>query len=369
MSEDKPVAAVLLQTGLSVIQAAASSEFSRPWQALVLAQQASLDGHFDASLALSLASVEAGRRDATLTHPVALACAMAALFHRGLLKACPLALDQHGDPGQLDRRRVYAEAFRPLLALQTELGSLKCPHMPAGLQAQVDRIHVVLDAVAGRESSQPSRLRLLVDGAAGHLQTTHVGQALLCSALAHRLRDDRERAAQCLAELAALSAQLSWGLGRWVALCEASMLQAASGGGAPPSAAEIGAMVGPGFSSWLLQSPASSGGAQQEAPRVRVEQAKAFIRGSLGQRFSVADVAARCHVSARTLGQDFKDVEGMTPLEYITRQKVVLAEQLLAQRQLTLKTVANAVGFETVLGFSKAYARVTGRTPVQQASR
>lgn len=367
MGLSKPVASALLQTGLGLIEATGASPSSSPWVTLVLAQQASLDGRFDASLGLSLEAVATQRQDAALTPHVALGCALMGLFHRGLLKACPLTLDTHGRHAQLDRRVVYAEALGPLFALQAELRGLKSPRMPARLHAQVDRIHVVLDTLAGVEPSQASRLQLLADGS-GRPNTTHVGQALLCSGLAHRFRDDGVRATRCFEELAALSARLGWGLGRWVALWELGMLRASSTGGLPPSPAAIGAMIGPDFSSWLLQPRASLADASVQAPRNRVEKAKALIQEALGQRLSVADVASQCEVSPRTLGQDFKDLEGMTPLEYITRQRVALAEQLLTQHPLHLKTVANAVGFDSVLGFSKAYARVTGRAPVLHAA-
>lgn len=361
MSLRKPVASALLQTGLAGMQGFSAPVAANPWVALVLAQQASLDGGFDASLKLSLTAVEAQRVDSP-HRQVALACALFGLLHRGLLMACPLALDMPGCDAQTHRRRLYLEAFQPMLAVQRELRGSK-PQLPAQLQAQVDRIHVVLDTLAGSEPSDAARLQLLSD-LISRKHTSQTGQALLCSGLVYLLRDEGARAAQCFDELAALSKRLAWGFGRWVALYEMCMLDAASRGGMPRSSTEIAAMIGPDFSSWLLASNATAGEAQTKGACARVEKAKAFIRESLGQRFSVADVAAHCEVSAKTLGQDFKDLEGMAPLEYITRQRVMLAEQLLAQRQLSLKAVAQAVGFDSVLGFNKAYARIKGRTPV-----
>lgn len=366
MSLRKPVAFALFQAGLAGIKGASASVSSNPWVALVLSQQATLDGGFDASLKLSLASVEA-QRSGSAHRQVALACAMVGLFHRGLLMACPLELDRLGFDARADRRPLYLEAFHPMFAVQRELRGSK-PHLPTQLQAQVDRIHLVLDTLAGSEPTDAARLQLLSD-LVNRKHTSQTGQALLCSGLAYLLRDDGERAAQCFDELAALSKRLAWGFGRWVALYELCMLGEASRRCMPPNSMEMAALIGPDFSSWLLEPGATASDAQEKGASARLEKAKAFIRESLGQRFSVADLAAHCGVSAKTLGQDFKALEGMTPLEYITRQRVMLAEQLLTQRQLTLKAVAQAVGFDSVLGFSKAYARITGHAPAQQAPR
>ncbi len=363
MSLRKPVASALLQTGLAGIPGTSAALANNPWVALVLAQQASLDGRFDASLKLSLAAVEAQALESP-QRQVALACAMAGLFHRGLLMACPLAQDRAMRDAHADRQRLYLTVFQPMFAVQRELRAAKT-HLPAQVQAQVDRMHLVLDTLAGNEPSDAARLQLLSD-LVSRKHASQTGQALLCSGLAYLLRDDGERAAQCFDELEALSKRLAWGFGHWVALYEMCLLDAASRRCMPPSPAEIGAMIGPDFTSWLLASNAAAGEAHAKGACARLEKAKAFIRESLGQRFSVADVAAHCEVSAKTLGQDFKELEGMTPLEFITSQRVMLAEQLLTQRQLSLKNVAQAVGFDSVLGFSKAYARITGRAPVPQ---
>jgi AraC-like DNA-binding protein len=360
MSLRKPVASALMQAGMAGIQGSSASVASNPWVALVLSQQAALDGRFDASLKLSVAAVQV-QGSSSAHRQVALACALAGLFHRGLLMACPLTRDGLGLAAHARCRPIYREAFQPMFALQRELRGSKS-HLPTRVQAQVDRIHMVLDTLAGSEPTDGSRLQLLSD-LIDRKDTSQTGQALLCSGVAYVLRDDGARAAQCFDELASLSRRLAWGFGCWVALSEMCMLDVVSRGSMPPSSTEISALIGPDFSSWLLEPNAIAGGAQERGSCARVEKAKAFIRESLGQRFSVADVAAHCEVSAKTLGQDFKEREGVTPLEYITRQRVMLAEQLLTQRQLTLKAVAQAVGFDSVLGFSKAYARITGHPP------
>lgn len=357
----KPVASALVQAGLAAINGTSAAAATNPWVALVLAQQASLDGRFEASKKLSLAAVEVHRVDSPLRQ-VALACALIGLFHRALLLACPLGRTAVGHRSPLDRKRVYFDALQPLLALQAEIRGLRS-NLPTQMQAQVNRVHVVLDALLERETPEAMRLQLVSDLSCNK-SSTQTAQALLCYGLAYLLSKDTSRAARCFDKLADLSAELGWGCGRWLALFELCMFDASSRGCMPPSITDIGAMIGPDFSTWLGEPDAAVACPESRGATSRVERAKAFIQESLGQRFSVADVANHCDVSAKTLGQDFKEVESMTPLEFINRERILLAEQLLSQRQLTLRSVANAVGFDSVLGFSKAYARVKGRPPI-----
>lgn len=366
MSLSKPVASALVQAGLAAINGASAPAATNPWVTLVLAQQATLDGRFDASLKISQASVEVHRAGSPWRQ-LALACALNALFHRGLLLACSLVGDVSAQRRSLDRRRVHAEALQPMLPLQAEIRGLRSS-LPSQMQAQVNRMHAVLDALCDREPPDAVRLQLVSDLSC-RKASPQAGQALLCSGLAYMFQRDPSRAVKCFDELADLSGELSWGLGRWCALFELCMHDASSRACKPPTVADMAAMVGGDFSTWVEVSGAVSAPLESRNAVARVERAKSFIRGSLGQRFSVSDVAGHCEVSTKTLGQDFKDIEDMTPLEFINRERIMLADQLLAQRQLNLKTVATAVGFDSVLGFSKAYARVTGRLPAPVSGR
>ena len=73
-----------------------------------------------------------------------------------------------------------------------------------------------------------------------------------------------------------------------------------------------------------------------------------------------------CHatgVGMAHLSRLFQRYLGETPRAYAMRRKMQIAEELLAGDGATVGDVAEAVGFSTLFAFSRAFRRVTGRTP------
>jgi AraC-like DNA-binding protein len=80
--------------------------------------------------------------------------------------------------------------------------------------------------------------------------------------------------------------------------------------------------------------------------------------------WTVATLAARTGVSRSTLAKRFADLVGEPPLTYLTRRRMTLAADLLAERDgKTVAEVAHAVGYADPFGFSAAFKRVRGATP------
>jgi AraC-like DNA-binding protein len=80
--------------------------------------------------------------------------------------------------------------------------------------------------------------------------------------------------------------------------------------------------------------------------------------------WTVATLAARTGVSRSTLAKRFAELVGEPPLTYLTRRRMTLAADLLAERDgKTVAEVAHAVGYADPFGFSAAFKRVRGATP------
>ena len=58
----------------------------------------------------------------------------------------------------------------------------------------------------------------------------------------------------------------------------------------------------------------------------------------------------------------FRAVVGKTPIDYLTLWRMTIARQLLAKGK-PVKSVANAVGYDSAAAFSRVFARVTGQPP------
>jgi AraC-like DNA-binding protein len=80
--------------------------------------------------------------------------------------------------------------------------------------------------------------------------------------------------------------------------------------------------------------------------------------------WTVSSLADRTGVSRATLAQRFADLVGEPPLTYLTRWRMTLAADLLAERETaTIAEVARAVGYAEPFGFSAAFKRIRGVNP------
>ncbi|MBC8091216.1 MAG: helix-turn-helix transcriptional regulator, partial [Pseudonocardia sp.] len=69
-------------------------------------------------------------------------------------------------------------------------------------------------------------------------------------------------------------------------------------------------------------------------------------------------------VSRATLAKRFADLVGEPPLTYLTRWRMTLAADLLAEDEgATIAEIARAVGYSDAFGFSAAFKRVRGVSP------
>ncbi|MGE9693012.1 MULTISPECIES: AraC family transcriptional regulator [unclassified Streptomyces] len=79
--------------------------------------------------------------------------------------------------------------------------------------------------------------------------------------------------------------------------------------------------------------------------------------------WTVAELAAECHVSRSVFADRFQATIGMPPLRYATELRMLLAGQWLAQGTLPIQSVASRLGYTSQAAFSRAFKRVTGRPP------
>ncbi|WP_116203791.1 AraC family transcriptional regulator [Amycolatopsis circi] len=80
--------------------------------------------------------------------------------------------------------------------------------------------------------------------------------------------------------------------------------------------------------------------------------------------WTVVALAARTGVSRSTLAKRFADLVGEPPMTYLTRWRMTLAADLLAEQpSMPITEVARAVGYSDAFGFSAAFKRVRGVNP------
>ncbi|TWT84339.1 Exoenzyme S synthesis regulatory protein ExsA [Planctomycetes bacterium CA13] len=114
-------------------------------------------------------------------------------------------------------------------------------------------------------------------------------------------------------------------------------------------------------------------GEVRERNRVKyVRQARDYIEAHLGRVVRLSDVATNAGVSSRTLGLAFREVLGVTPVEYIRTRRLNRARQLL----LSSAHVSNPITHTAIqcglphLGyFSRDYMKLFGELPSQTLKR
>jgi transcriptional regulator GlxA family with amidase domain len=83
----------------------------------------------------------------------------------------------------------------------------------------------------------------------------------------------------------------------------------------------------------------------------------------LGEPLSIERMATQAHMSARTFARRFRDETGTTPLQWLTSQRLALAEELLENSALPIEQVATRVGFANAAAFRHHFAATRGTSP------
>lgn len=82
-----------------------------------------------------------------------------------------------------------------------------------------------------------------------------------------------------------------------------------------------------------------------------------------GLDWTVEQLAAHCNTSRSVFAERFQLTIGMTPLRYVTEVRMRLASQWLTLERVPIEEVAQRLSYTSQAAFSRAFKRVTGKTP------
>jgi len=88
-----------------------------------------------------------------------------------------------------------------------------------------------------------------------------------------------------------------------------------------------------------------------------------WLQANLDQEVTVADLAARAAMSPRTFARRFPASTGTTPLTWIVKERVRLAQRLLETTDLPVDVIAGKSGFGTADNLRKHFGRILRTTP------
>jgi len=99
--------------------------------------------------------------------------------------------------------------------------------------------------------------------------------------------------------------------------------------------------------------------------RYKLTQAIEYMSDRLSEKVSLALIATELHMSQYYFCRLFKQSTGMTPHQYLTRQRIERAKQLLKLPELTITWIAQECGFANQSHFAKYFRLRTGVSPQQ----
>lgn len=120
----------------------------------------------------------------------------------------------------------------------------------------------------------------------------------------------------------------------------------------------------------LVIPPHRDGGQAQYIPRPvprdernRLSKLLDWMRAHPSVEHTVGSLARRASMSPRTLQRQFKEAVGFAPYEWLVRERVAIAKDLLQAGAPSLVHVAEAAGFNSQENFRRHFRRIAGASP------
>ncbi|MGY2338217.1 GlxA family transcriptional regulator [Pseudomonas sp. SDO5532_S415] len=117
------------------------------------------------------------------------------------------------------------------------------------------------------------------------------------------------------------------------------------------------------------QSQFSAQLAAQTAERTVIRQIQGYIVDNLKADLSVPTLAERSGMSERNFARVFKAEGGFTPAEFVELARIDEARRLIEGADVSLKRLADQVGYANIDGFRRAFVRRLGISPSDYRKR
>ena len=95
----------------------------------------------------------------------------------------------------------------------------------------------------------------------------------------------------------------------------------------------------------------------------KIEKAIQIIERSLNTPPSLLELAESVELSQRHFVRRFRSVLSTSPHVYITRRRIIRAQELLAEDVRTVTEISDILGFPTIHSFSRWFTHQTDMSP------
>lgn len=100
-------------------------------------------------------------------------------------------------------------------------------------------------------------------------------------------------------------------------------------------------------------------------PIWQLRKVEDYLRVHLAEEISVEQLADLVDLSPFHFSRVFKQATGMTPLRFVTRERITYAQQLIRETSRSLIEIALEVGYSNPSHFAKVFRKVAGVTPTE----
>jgi AraC-like DNA-binding protein len=97
----------------------------------------------------------------------------------------------------------------------------------------------------------------------------------------------------------------------------------------------------------------------------QIGKAVGAIHSRPAHRWTLHELASEIGMSRSTFAERFKQVVGMSPMDYVTRWRMLIAGDRLRNSGDSVSSIALSVGYESESAFSTAFKRVMSHSPRQ----
>lgn len=106
----------------------------------------------------------------------------------------------------------------------------------------------------------------------------------------------------------------------------------------------------------------------QNSSQTYVQKGIEYISSNYSYPITVEDIAAYVGLSRSQLFRSFQAVLNVSPKEYLTDFRIKQSCYLLENSSLSITAIANSIGFDNGLYFSKAFHKIKGMSPKEYRS-
>jgi len=108
--------------------------------------------------------------------------------------------------------------------------------------------------------------------------------------------------------------------------------------------------------------------ARANSPPQRIGVSIVWLKKHFRESLRVEDLARRVGMSTSGFHQWFRNITGMSPLQYQKQLRLQEARSILRNERKDVGTVSRRVGYESPSQFSREYSRLFGNPPVREIS-